>query len=246
MHVVLLGSGGYIPTSKRHTACLLLPDIGVVLDAGTGMCQIGDLMQTEHLDVFLSHAHLDHVAGLTYLINVVPPEVVRNTTVRGEADKLAAVRDHLFAELIFPVAPSFRFEPLGGPFALPHGGALTHFKLKHPGGSIGFRLDWPGRSMAYVTDTVADTQAEYVKQVRGVDLLIHEAYFADEAGNLPAITGHSSLMAAVRVAASAGVGRLVLVHIDPRLEADAAFDMREARQVFNKCEVGFDGMELEF
>ena len=101
----------------------------------------------------MSHAHLDHVAGLTYLINVVPAEIVRNTTVHGEAAKLAAIREHVFAELIFPVAPTFRFEPLGGIFPLPGGGSLSHFALKHPGGSIGFRLDWPGHSMAYVTDT---------------------------------------------------------------------------------------------
>jgi ribonuclease BN (tRNA processing enzyme) len=100
--------------------------------------------------------------------------------------------------------------------------------------------------MAYVTDTVADPKAEYVNHIRGVDLLVHEAYFADEAGDLPTITGHSSLMAAVQVAAAARAGRLVLVHIDPRSESDAAFNMRDARQVFSQCEVGFDGMELEF
>jgi ribonuclease BN (tRNA processing enzyme) len=224
----------------------LLPDVGVVLDAGTGMSRLGRYLRTKHLDIFLSHAHLDHVAGLTYLINIVPPEVARNTTVRGEPDKLAAVRAHLFAELIFPVVPSFRFEPLGQHHALQGGGTLTHFALKHPGGSIGFRLDWPEHSMAYVTDTVADPQADYVNQLRGVDLLVHEAYFADEAGNLPVITGHSCLMTAVQVAAAASVGRLVLVHIDPRVEPDAAFDMSEARQVFPKTDVGFDGLEIDF
>jgi ribonuclease Z len=100
--------------------------------------------------------------------------------------------------------------------------------------------------MAYVTDTVADPKAEYVNHIRDVDLLVHEAYFADEAGDLPTITGHSSLMAAVEVAAAAGARRLVLVHLDPRIEVDDAFNLREARQVFSECDVGFDGMELEF
>jgi hypothetical protein len=107
MKVVLLGTGGYIPTSQRQTSCLLLPESGIVLDAGTGMSRIADYRRTERLDIFLSHAHLDHIAGLTYLINVLPPEVVRNTIVRGEAAKLRAVREHLFAELVFPVAPVF-------------------------------------------------------------------------------------------------------------------------------------------
>ena len=74
MKLILLGTGGYFPTSRRHTACLMLPEMGVVLDAGSGMCQIGKHLQTEQLDIFLSHAHLDHISGLTYLVNLVPAE----------------------------------------------------------------------------------------------------------------------------------------------------------------------------
>jgi ribonuclease BN (tRNA processing enzyme) len=246
MKLVLLGSGGYFPTCQRQTACLMLPECGVVLDAGSGMCRLGEYLQTDRLDVFLSHAHLDHVAGLTYLINVVPDEVAANTIVRGESAKLAAVREHLFAELIFPVAPPFRFEPLGESCPLPGGGTLTHFPLKHPGGSIGFRLDWPGHSLAYVTDTTASTDAPYVDRIRGVDLLVHEAYFATEAKNLPEVTGHSCLTTVANVAAAAGVGRLVLVHIDPQIDADREFDIDAARQVFSNTEIGADRAELEF
>jgi ribonuclease Z len=246
MKLVLLGSGGYFPTCQRHTACLMLPEVGLVLDAGSGMCRLGEYLQTDRLDIFLSHAHLDHVAGLTYLINVVPAEVATNTTVRGEAAKLTAVREHLFAELIFPVAPPFRFEPLGESCPLPANGTLTCFPLKHPGGSIGFRLDWPGHSLAYVTDTTAATDASYVQRIRGVDLLVHEAYFATEAQNLPAVTGHSCLTTVTKVAAAADVGRLVLVHIDPQIDGNAGFDLDAARRVFKNTEVGADRAELEF
>jgi ribonuclease BN (tRNA processing enzyme) len=246
MKLVLLGSGGYFPTSQRHTACLLLPEHGIVLDAGSGICRLGEYLETSQLEVFLSHAHLDHVLGLTYLINVVPAEVVRQTTVRGERAKLDAVREHLFAEPIFPVVPTFRLEPLATNCSLPQGGMLTCFPLKHPGGSLGFRLDWPGHSMAYVTDTTASADAEYVAQIRGVDLLVHEAYFAQDSGDLPAITGHSCLLPVAEVAAAAGVGRLVLVHIDPQLPSDAAFDLAAARRTFKHTEIGCDGQVVHF
>src|SRR3954462_1671289 len=109
MKLVLLGTGGYFPTSRRQTACLIIPEVGVVLDAGTGISRISEYLQTRHLDIFLTHAHLDNVAGLTYLINLVEPEVLGSTTVHGEGAKLNAVREHLFNEAIFPVAPAFRF-----------------------------------------------------------------------------------------------------------------------------------------
>jgi ribonuclease BN (tRNA processing enzyme) len=246
MKLVLLGSGGYFPNDRRHTACLLLPEVGVVLDAGSGMCRIGPYLQTDRLDVFLTHAHLDHIAGLTYLMNVAPRDVVERTVVRGASAKLEAVKQHLFAEALFPLPPPFRFEPLISPCRLPQGGTLNSFPLEHPGGSIGFRLEWPGHSMAYVTDTTADRNADYLHSIRGVDLLVHEAYFTHDADDLPRVTGHSSLHSAAAVAAAAQVGRLVLVHINPQIEDDAAFDLDAARAIHPVVELGRDEMQLEF
>lgn len=246
MKLILLGTGGYYPSSRRQTACLMLPEIGLVLDAGSGLFRLRDYLATDHLDIFLSHVHLDHVVGLTYLLDVVPAHVLGRSTVYVEADKIAAVRDHLFAEALFPVPPPFELQPLGDKHALPDAGTLTHFPLKHPGGVRGFRLDWPDRSMAYVTDTTAAADAGYVQQIHGVDLLVHEAYFADDHGDLPAITGHSSLTKVAEVAAAAEVGLLVLVHIHPRLERDDDLDLGNARRVFEHMVIGVDQMEVEF
>jgi ribonuclease BN (tRNA processing enzyme) len=246
MKLVLLGTGGYFPTSRRQTACLMLPEIGVVLDAGSGMYRLGKYLQTEALDIFLTHAHLDHVAGLTCLLNVVPSDVLERTTLHGHSAKLAAVREHLFAEAIFPVPPPFRFAALEGSHALAQGGHLEHFPLTHPGGSLGFRLEWPGHSMAYVTDTMADITADYIREIRGVDLLVHEAFFAEDVGFMLSKTGHSSLLAVAAVAAEANVGRLVAVHIDPQIDDDSVFDITAARKLFANTELAVDGMEILF
>lgn len=70
---MLLGSGGWMPTPQRGTSSLLLrqPDAALIFDAGTGvaaLCRQPELLAgADHLDVVLSHFHLDHVAGLTYL-----------------------------------------------------------------------------------------------------------------------------------------------------------------------------------
>jgi ribonuclease Z len=246
MKLVLLGTGGYFPTAKRQTACLMLPEVGVVLDAGTGMYRLGRNLQTKRLDIFLTHAHLDHIAGLTYLLNLVPKDVQAATTVHGDATKLDAVREHLFAKDIFPIPPAFQFQPLAENTPLPRGGTLTHFPLTHPGGSLGYRLDWPDSSLAYVTDTTAVPGATYVEQIRGVDVLVHEAYFTDDDDDLPAITGHSSLPNVVQLAQEAGVQRLVLTHIDPTIENDNVFDLASARLKIENIMLGYDGLEIEF
>lgn len=245
MKLILLGTGGYYANEQRHTACLMLPEIGVVFDAGSGMFRLGEYRTTDQLDIFLTHAHLDHVLGLTYLLDVLPAGVQKQTVVHGDAAKLEAIRTHLFAESIFPVTPAFRFEPLAGDCAVS-GGQLTHFPLTHPGGSIGYRIDWPDRSLAYVTDTTATLHAAYIEKIRGVNVLVHEAYFDDTMDNTAELTGHSCISTVARIAAAAEVGLLVLVHVDPRLQQAADINLRAAQEIFPSTLLGVDRMEIEF
>jgi ribonuclease Z len=246
MKLVLLGTGGYFANDARHTACLMLPEIGVLFDAGSGMFRVAEHLATERLDVFLSHAHLDHVMGLTYLLNVVPEEVQQRTIVHGAAEKLDAIRTHLFSQPVFPVAPIFQMQPLAGDVVLTDGGKLTYFPLIHPGGSIGYRIDWPASSLAYVTDTTAAIDADYVERIRGVNVLVHEAYFKDGEDDFAALTGHSCLSNVAKVAAAAEVGLLVLVHVNPQVRDDSELDLQSAQRIFPNTMLGTDRMEIEF
>ena len=246
MQLVLLGTTGYHPNDRRHTPCLLLPECGVMLDAGTATYRAARYLRTSDLDIFLTHAHLDHVIGLTYLFNVVRVRALERIRIFGLAEKLAAVEKHLFAPALFPAKPPWPLLPLEGEVALEDSGRLVYFPLVHQGGSIGFRLDWPGHSMAYVTDTTASPDAPYVKEIRGVDLLVHECYFADNQAAWAEKTGHSHTSAVAQVARRAGAGQLVLVHLNPlSLEADP-IGLDVARAIFPRTELGEDSMELEF
>lgn len=246
MKLLCLGTTGYHPNDLRQTACFMLPEIGVVLDAGTGMYRVREHLVTSNLDIFLTHAHVDHIMGLTFLIDVLKDRPVSRANVYGEAPKLAAVQQHLFSELLFPVAPPCDFLPLQGPISLPDGGRLTYFPVEHPGGSIGYRLDWPGRSMAYVTDTSAAPSAAYIEQIRGVDLLVHECYFADDQTALADLTGHSHITPVAQVARAADVGRLLLVHLNPFINAVDPVGLDTARDIFPATDLGVDGLAVEF
>jgi ribonuclease Z len=250
MKLLFLGTGGYHPTERRQTSCLLLPECGIVLDAGTGAFRLGRYLLTDEADLFLTHAHLDHSAGLTYLFSVLREHPLRRLTIHGQAEKLRGIREHLFSEPIFPAKPPWEFRTLEGESGrfdnLPEGGRLTYFPLQHPGGTIGFRLDWPRRSMAYVTDTTADPQAAYVKHIAGVDLLVHECYYPDERADLSAQYGHSSLSNVAETARAAGAGRLILTHIDPLHTAGDNLDLAAARRIFPQIVLAEDLMEAVF
>lgn len=246
MKLIFLGTTGYHPNDRRQTACLMLPELGIVLDAGTGMFRVRDHLQTSTLDIFLTHAHLDHVVGLTFLFDVLHEKELQHVRVHGDPVKLAAIDEHLFSEHLFPIRPPFQSQPLVGAFSLPGGGTLTHFPLDHPGGSLGFRLDWADRSLAYVTDTTANVDAAYLDRIRGVDVLVHECYFPDGWDEQAERTGHSSTTRVAQVALAAGVGRLLLVHMNPLDTSDDPIGLSAARNVFPATEMAEDGLVIDF
>lgn len=246
MQLAVLGTAGYHPNESRQTACFMLPEVGVVLDAGTGFFRVRRHLATDELDIFLTHTHLDHVFGLTFLFDVLYGRTMKRVDVHAEAAKLATVEHHLLHKLLFPVALPCRYRTLAGPVSLAGGGVLTSFALTHPGESVGFRLDWPGHSMAYVTDTIASPAANYVEQIRGVDLLVHECNFTDEWRERAELTGHSHTTPVAQVARQAEVGRLLLVHVNPLADDDDPVGLDVASAIFPRTEIARDNMLVEF
>jgi ribonuclease BN (tRNA processing enzyme) len=101
MRIRVLGCSGGIGAGSRTSA--LLVDNDVLIDAGTG---IGDLA-LEDLDsirhVFLTHAHLDHVAGLPMLVDrLFDEDFTEPLTVYAREETLRAIQDHLFNDVIWP------------------------------------------------------------------------------------------------------------------------------------------------
>lgn len=101
MRIRILGCSGGIGAGSRTSAMLV--DDDVLIDAGTG---VGDL-ELEEIDsirhVFLTHAHLDHIAGLPMLADSVFDEnFTTPLTVYAREETLRALQDHVFNGVIWP------------------------------------------------------------------------------------------------------------------------------------------------
>ena len=219
----------------------MIPELGVILDAGTGIFRARDLIQTKHLDIFLTHVHLDHVIGLTFLFDVLHEKEVDRVTVHLEASKIDTIKNCLFNELLFPALPDFELRAFDGDKCeqislgdSSTGGQCTlrPFAVQHPGGCHGFRIELENHSMAYVTDTVAAKDADYLDSIRNVDTLIHECYFPDGWEERAELTGHSCLTPVGEIAAAANVGRVFLVHTNPLDEDGSMLDLSRIKNIF--------------
>lgn len=188
-----------------------------MLDAGSGVFRAIERAETDTLDILLSHAHLDHVMGLPFVLDLKYASSLKRFRVYGEAEKLRAIQDHLFHELLFPVKPPIEWIELE---ELPEnpiigGATLSWRRLDHPGGSVGYRLDWPGISLGYITDTTCRPDSTYWDLVSDVDYLVHECNFTDNEIEFAELTGHSWASAVLAQAKKHRIKNLILTHLNP-------------------------------
>lgn len=242
MRLVPLGTNGYIPSQGRQSMSYLVLTDGaaLLLDAGTGVARLLEpaiealVEGYERLEVVLTHYHLDHVVGLSFLPGVWPTRPVR---IHAPGPPLVdATPDDALCRLIHP--PLFPIPLSEYPMAVELvrltgdpvmiGGVEVRFRAQeHPGGSVGVRL---GDALAYVTDTVADPASAVFAE--GVDLLLHEVWLGP--GGEAGATGHSAADEVAEIATRAGVRRLMPVHHHPRATAE---DLRRlAAELANRAE----------
>lgn len=93
-------------------------------------------------------------------------------------------------------------------------------------------------SYAYCSDT--SFSAKVAGIVEGIDVLYHEATYADDSKSVAADRGHSTAAQAAEVARRAGVGRLLIGHFSSRYkEPEVLLD--EARAIFPDTEIAVEG-----
>ena len=113
-HAIFLGTAGYHPSETRHTSGLFIPDASpddaFLLDAGSGTFRLIERDLPANLHVFLTHAHLDHSMGLTFLFDVAWNRDLK-ITVYAEKSTLEAL-DLLFDSPLFPLPRNFHTQVL--------------------------------------------------------------------------------------------------------------------------------------
>lgn len=240
-----LGTSGAVASAERDNTSLVVEAGGaaVLLDCGGSavhrLRRLGvDPLGISH--VVVTHLHVDHAYGL--------PSLVRQSGLLGRRAPLTVVcrpehagplrtlldlfrlwaREDLFPIALAPIAlgpgaPAFTSGDLAVRTSPNEHGPMPNFAVRVEGGG--------GGALVYSSDTrPCDAVATLA---RGAWVLVHEATFS-ERDRTPGRSGtHASAADAGRVAAAAGVRRLMLTHVGADYHADLAALADEARAHFD-------------
>ncbi|WLR53257.1 ribonuclease Z [Bacillus tianshenii] len=101
-----------------------------------------------------------------------------------------------------------------------------------------------GRKLAVLGDTRPCEAA--VELARNVDVLIHEATFAEDEADIAHEYYHSTTVQAAQIAKEAGAKKLILTHISSRYQEEGSVQLlQEARNVFSNTEVAYDFAQFQ-
>lgn len=252
MNLRVLGcSGG--SARDRHPTSFLIDD-RIAIDAGAVTANLAQEEQERVDHVVLSHAHLDHVANLPFLLDNRFARQTQPIRIYGPSESLKNLRSDLFNNRVWPdftalhnrksiSLETIEVEP-GVPFRVENL-TMTASAMIHPVPCQGYLID-DGRNAIYIAGDTGSV--EPVKRaIDGNDrvrAIVLEVSWPDRMDELSRISGHltpSMLAAAWPIHPTA---RVLITHIKPFHFDEVCAEI--ARLDLPRVEILADGMRFEF
>lgn len=198
MKLEILGCAGGMGGREKLTTCLLL-DHDVLLDAGTGLCEmdLSRLLQIDH--VFISHSHLDHVVGLAFLLDTVLGERSTPVTVHASAGVISILKQHLFNWSMWPdfavipdqANPILQWAPmpLGSTVAL-NGRRITSYSVSHTVEAVAYGVRNDERGFLFSGDMASSPDLWPQLADGWCDTVIVDCSFPDAQSEIAALSKH--------------------------------------------------------
>lgn len=147
------------------------------------------------------------------------------------------VLPHIIREKIdFYKVPDYAISSIkqGADWTMPDGTVIANSQFVKPAR--------PARSYAYCSDTVY--MPEIVRYIKGVDLLYHEATFADSDKRRAQETCHTTTRQAAEMARMSAVRQLCIGHFSARYD-DESLLLDEARSIFPNTVLAQENLKIQ-
>lgn len=199
MQLRILGCSGGIGSGAKTTSILI--DRDILIDSGTGVgdLSLAELRAIRH--VFLTHSHLDHIAGLPlFLDSVFDSCADRPIQVYARHETISALEQHIFNWVIWPDftklpeadAPVMQYSPIDPGDVVTLGDRRVQaIEVCHAVPSLGYCIARGNDVVAISGDTAAnETLWPALNAHANLNALIVEVSFANSQADLARNSGH--------------------------------------------------------
>ena len=238
MEINVLGSSGGIGRGLRTTALRVGTDILVDCGTGVGDLPLEDLFEIQH--VFITHSHLDHIAGLPLLIDTIYERLISNPlTVHCQPETHQVLMEHIFNWKIWPdffILPSkekpvVQFAPMmSGQSIQISNKKITMVEVEHTVPAVSYIVQDGANGFAFSGDTASAPKLwAALNEASNVDVLIVECAFADERSELANQAKHFSPKSLAKALADLKKNPEICVsHLQPGEEDKIMQELRSA------------------
>jgi ribonuclease BN (tRNA processing enzyme) len=241
MRIKVLGCSGGVGPGLRTTS--LLVNDHVLIDAGTGVCDLSLEQMSRITDVFLTHSHLDHIAGLAFMADNLFDLIDHPLQVHATAATIKAVHDHLFNWILWPdfselpnkekPLMTWHEVTLGKPMKV-NGHVLSAFEVLHTVPGIGYSLEAPEGTFAFSGDTYAcETLWTALNGLKRLDKLMIEVAFTNDDDELARLSRHfTPKLLGEELKKLRHKPKLFLTHHKPGCEEEIETECKKALSAF--------------
>jgi ribonuclease BN (tRNA processing enzyme) len=199
MKVRVLGCSGGISKGVATTSFLIDDDI--LIDAGTGVCDLTLAEMRKIRTIFITHSHLDHIAAVPLLADTLFDSLVgQPLQVYAQGHTIKTLRDHVFNWSIWPdftVLPHktnavLKLNPMKpGEVLAIDGRKIEMITVNHSVPGVGYRVESAGKAFAFSGDTTSNENLWVsLNKRKSLDLLFIETAFADDDLELARVAFH--------------------------------------------------------
>ncbi len=198
MRIKILGWSGGIGSGLRTTSFLL--DEDVLIDAGTGLGDLPLNQMSGIRHIFLTHSHMDHIAGLPLLADSMFGVHDEPIVVHAQEKTIKALKAHIFNWVIWPdfselpnkEHPCLSFEIMqpGEKITIRHR-EIEMITVNHTVPGVGYCVSSNKAAVAFSGDTTTnDTLWDALNRYPQLDLLFVESAFSNNDLEISRISKH--------------------------------------------------------
>lgn len=254
--LIFLGTGSAAHLSRKLTSlCFVTDDRTFLIDCGDGMGSLRNLIKAgvrieDVNDVFITHRHADHVAGMTHYLFLKMLDKETRVRVYGPKEAIDVVKtiSLLTHDLTERNQDRIDFHAMqSGDSIKLENITITSTLVRHGlPVSYAFAVNMRKTKIVFTGDMQPNENFETL--TKGATILIHECFGLAKDEERCHTSGHSSAMDAGQTATRAGAKQLILTHLPIRdFDINPELLKNEAKKYFSgKVMVAEDLMEIPF